>query len=292
MDGADALAVPAQFGQALTVKRGRGSEIKWKSLDKDDNIWFKAVISLFDLECESSTDDSIGAQLSRIMVESIRLNSDFLSKWAGLQVTSKCEFPLNWGLGSSSTLVFCIAGWADVDPYELYSRTFGGSGYDIACANAEGPIYYKLQNDEAVVAPARFNPTFKDTIYFIHTGKKVRTKDSISMYEQKTHAVSASDIVSISEITHAFVQAENLGEVNRLIIEHERLLSNILGLPTVKDQHFKDFWGSVKSLGAWGGDFIMVTSDRGENETKNYFSDKGLDVVLKWDDIVYSGNGN
>lgn len=31
-------------------------------------------------------------------------------------------------------------------------------------------------------------------------------------------------------------------------------MSEILNTPTVKSQKFKDFNGSVKSLGAWGGE--------------------------------------
>ena len=35
-----------------------------------------------------------------------------------------------------------------MNPYILLFDTFGGSGYDIACAEAEGPVLYQLLEDE------------------------------------------------------------------------------------------------------------------------------------------------
>jgi mevalonate kinase len=290
MDGAHGLAVPSLYGQSLEVKKGRGSEIKWSSLDRNDEEWFKAEISLFDFKCEKSTDESVGDRLGEILIEAVRLNSDFLSKWNGLKVTSKCEFPLTWGLGSSSTLVYCIAQWADVDPFDLYERTFGGSGYDIACADAKGPIYFHRDKGDIIVEPASFDPQYKDGLYFIHTGRKKNTREGIAEYKKNKSKVSSRDIDSVSEITHALAKTRQISDANKLITEHEKLISNILAVPPVKETNFTDFWGSVKSLGAWGGDFVMATSDRSEGETRKYFNEKGFETILKWDEMVFANN--
>ncbi|MBK8557148.1 MAG: hypothetical protein IPL65_15875 [Lewinellaceae bacterium] len=50
--------------------------------------------------------------------------------------------------------------------------------------------------------------------------------------------------------------------------------------------HFSDYWGAVKSLGAWGGDFVLVTSEKDESTTRAYFLDKGFDVFLPWRDMI------
>ncbi len=63
----------------------------------------------------------------------------------------------------------------------------------------------------------------------------------------------------------------DLKEFENCLYEHERVVSNALDMPRVKDRLFSDYWGAVKSLGAWGGDFVMVTSDRSREETKEYF---------------------
>ena len=42
---------------------------------------------------------------------------------------------------TSSTLIANLAKWSNVDPYILLSETFGGSGYDIACASAKKALF-------------------------------------------------------------------------------------------------------------------------------------------------------
>jgi hypothetical protein len=41
-----------------------------------------------------------------------------------------------------------------------------------------------------------------------------------------------------------------------------------LGIETVKDKHFRDCPSFVKSLGAWGGDFVLASKF---GDYKNYF---------------------
>jgi hypothetical protein len=42
----------------------------------------------------------------------------------------------------------------------------------------------------------------------------------------------------------------------------------------------------MKSLGAWGGDFILATSDRSAKETWAYFNQKGYSVCFQYDEII------
>lgn len=287
LDGAHALACPTLQGQKMTVVKGRGSDIKWKSFDPDGNQWFSAVISLFDFSCEKTSDEEIGKRLTALLTESVRLNSDFLSKWNGLKVQTNCEFPLDWGLGSSSTLVYCIAQWADVDPFELYKRTFGGSGYDIACADASGPIFYHLDDDIPVVAKATIPKSIQDNLFFIYTGRKQSTQKGIAYYREiADKKVSSKIIDDVSSITEEISQVKTIKHTAELIKNHEAILSEVLDMPSIKEDQFGDYWGAIKSLGAWGGDFILATSDRPYEETAAYFHAKGHDVVKGWKDII------
>ena len=59
-------------------------------------------------------------------------------------------------------------------------------------------------------------------------------------------------------------------------------------LQTVKTQYFSDFEGSVKSLGAWGGDFALAASDMNESQISAYFSSKGFNTVISYRDMIYS----
>jgi len=46
---------------------------------------------------------------------------------------------------------------------------------------------------------------------------------------------------------------------------------------------FSDFSGSIKSLGAWGGDFVLVAHS--ENPTA-YFKEKGYEVIFSYHQMV------
>ena len=39
----------------------------------------------------------------------------------------------------------------------------------------------------------------------------------------------------------------------------------------------------IKSLGAWGGDFILATS---KDDPTSYFKKKGFNTIFKFDDII------
>jgi len=70
----------------------------------------------------------------------------------------------------------------------------------------------------------------------------------------------------------------------QLLERHEALLSKILKTPTVKSQLFPDYPGAIKSLGGWGGDFMLVT---GDSSAKGYFQDKGYRTVIGYSEMVY-----
>ena len=68
-----------------------------------------------------------------------------------------------------------------------------------------------------------------------------------------------------------------------LLEEHEIILSHILEMKTIKESLFHDFNGVIKSLGAWGGDFILVASK--ENPTA-YFKSKGFETILTYEEMI------
>ena len=60
------------------------------------------------------------------------------------------------------------------------------------------------------------------------------------------------------------------------------MISKTLELKSVKNKYFKDYSGEIKSLGAWGGDFILAA---GPINSKNYFYDKGYKIVFSYKEI-------
>jgi hypothetical protein len=56
-----------------------------------------------------------------------------------------------------------------------------------------------------------------------------------------------------------------------------------LQLTPVKERLFDDYFGAVKSLGAWGGDFVLATGDK---TTPAYFKKKGYSTVLTYKEMI------
>ena len=212
-----------------------------------------------------------------------QLQPGFLSRSQSLKATTHLEFPRLWGLGTSSTLIATLAQWAGVDPYQLLEKTFGGSGYDLACANAEGPIFYHREAGKPVVQGIDFSPAFSDQLYFVFLEQKQNSRKGIARYRQQQNP---APLEAISQLSKAIAKSETLSEFSKLLEKHEALVSDFIRIAPVKKRLFPDFWGSVKSLGAWGGDFVLVTSEYSEEETRNYYNEKGYPVFLKYADLI------
>lgn len=285
LDGALALALPTSKGQTFTFENIHNSEvISWKSFDEKKQIWFEGIFSMKNFEAIKTSDLDVSNRLTQILNVCRELNHSFLKNEKGVAVESHLTFPKNWGLGTSSTLIYSVAKWAEVDAFVLLEKTFGGSGYDIACAGAEKNILYSKKSDLIEWANCEFDPPFKDQLYFIFLGKKQNSREGISHYrkmDKKEHLIS-----DFSFFTKKILDCLDFYEFEKLLEQHENLVSVTLHLRKVKDLYFNDFWGIVKSLGAWGGDFVLATSDRSGEETKRYFNEKGFEVFIKYEDLI------
>jgi len=257
----------------------------WECFDHEGNIWFKSHISLYDFSAINTTDEVVSKKIQKILKNAVRQNSEFLSKWNGFKVQFELEFPRNWGLGSSSTLYSLIADWADVNALMMYFKVDNGSGYDVACSSAGTPIIYFANDTEVSYTPVDFDPKFKKNLFFVHLNEK---KDSALGIKEYLKAVKKKKefVKNISEISEQMHAATSLSVFSSLMDKHEDLVAHHTGFKKVKDERFSDYHGSIKSLGAWGGDFAMATSEKSEKETKEYFASKGYDTVLQYSEII------
>ncbi|MDO6595350.1 GYDIA family GHMP kinase [Oceanihabitans sp. 2_MG-2023] len=296
LDGALALAVPTAFGQSLTIEALEEQKIIWKSIDQKGNIWFEATFILENniISQHTTKDSAVSKRLIQILQAAKTLNTEFLKDKKGYQIATHLEFPKNWGLGTSSTLINNISNWANVDAYQLLEKTFGGSGYDIACAQNESTITYQLHNTKEtldsiknqkhsrIITPIIFNPLFKEHLYFVHLNQKQNSRDGIAHYKKNNSNLKEA-ISEINKITQSIITCKTLKKFNALIDRHEQIISKIIRLKPVKEILFKDFNGSIKSLGAWGGDFVLVSS---KTNPTDYFKNKGFDTILRFDEMV------
>jgi mevalonate kinase len=240
---------------------------------------------LFDFTAHKSSNDEMALKLQKLLKSAVRLNSEFLSKWNGFKIETRLEFPLNWGLGSSSSLIYLVAQWADVHPLLLHFKYSNGSGYDVACAGADGPISYQLANHEVNWEEIDFDPAFKKNLHFVHLGKKQSSEEGIKYYS-KTVKKKAEFVKECNILSEEIGKSTSLSSFMNLLCEHEKLVAKTLQLEATKPKLFPDFEGSIKSLGAWGGDFILAASAMEGSAVKSYFAEKGFTDCITYEDFI------
>ena len=183
LDGAKSLALPTKFGQYLKVNSGEKGKIHWTSFDCDTSVWFEEILSFIEIiNFKSAENLSERETLIKILQEAYLLNASFLDSSLGYSISTTLTFPKLWGLGTSSTLINNIAQWLQIDAFKLLNNSFGGSGYDIACAQNNIPIVYHLEMGLPRVEKVNFKPDFTESIYFVYLNKKQSSKTAIENY--------------------------------------------------------------------------------------------------------------
>lgn len=282
LEGAKVFALPTKFGQSLDVFPISTTVLSWKSYDADGSVWYNDEIAVNDIiSNKQSSDDKVRNTLIDILHQAHIMNPTVLQT-NGFLVETKLTFPRNWGLGTSSTLINNIAQWFQIDAFELLQRSFGGSGFDIACAQNNVPVTYQVKNNQPIIDQVAFNPTFKDQIYFVYLNQKRDSKEAIANFRKKQKNLT-DEVSEVSKMTEELLKIQDLETFISFFKRYEQNLSAILETPTIQEQLFPDFDGLVKSLGGWGGDFVMVAS---KDNPINYFKEKGFEIIIKYQDMI------
>ena len=285
LDGATALAVPTRQGQRLTVAPSDDKKLRWLSYGPDGKPWFKARLRYRKERWKvlKTNDAKVADRLVAILQAADEVGAEVGEELTGKTVRTELEFPLHWGLGTSSTLIHCLAQWWRIDAYDLLAETFGGSGYDIACAAADGPIRYRNTTLGPEAEFIDWRPTYRDQLYFVYLEAKQNSRDGIKRYHKRRPDPAWVD--EISGLTEAFLGVDDLAEAQYLLRRHERTIAQQIELPTVQSERFSDFPGVVKSLGAWGGDFAMALPNATYRRSVEYFKEKGYPTVLSFAEL-------
>lgn len=284
LDGAEALAVPTKFGQSLSVEPLSRPQILWKSLDAEGESWFEACLQLDALDSYTEKPQApIWNRLIQILQAAKSLNPEFLQSQQGYTICTKLDFPRTWGLGSSSTLLNNIAQWAQIDVFTLSNATFGGSAYDVACASHNSPIIYTLEAEGPQIRTISFEPNFSSELFFIHLNSKQNSRDGIKAYETQKQDVLAT-VEKINKITSDICTCKDRKAFDLLIHKHEALIGQITGQIPIQQLMFKDYPHAIKSLGAWGGDFILATGQ--SKELRSYFEARGYQTIIPFQDML------
>ena len=286
LNGARALAVPLRFGQWLQVQENMQGFISWQSVAYDGSDWFSGNYDLKDFNTIESINPDIAKFPQRLLQAASKLNPGFCRNESGFHVITTLNYPLLWGIGSSSALIAAIAKWAGIDPFALHFEVSAGSGYDIACAISNSPLIYTLRENKPEIETVKFSPSFAENIYFVYQGKKQDSALGIKNYYKQTSKPDQSIVAEASSLTEQMLSATELSEFEKVICEHELLISRLLSVPTIRQTLFNDLPGEVKSLGAWGGDFCMLTWHDDPGLLPAYLKSKGLETWFNFHDIV------
>ncbi|KFF27916.1 GYDIA family GHMP kinase [Chryseobacterium vrystaatense] len=281
IDGALVLAVPTKLGQEFFFeeKDDTGSLIYWEAYHQN-KLWLKAVIDYNNWQIVESNILSSAEFILKTLKNVQQLSQIKFKNNCTYHLKTNLQFPADYGLGSSSTLMNNLAEWAGIDPFHLNSISLGGSGYDIAVAREKTAIIFRSKPEisyETVV----FDPPFKNELIFIHLNQKQDSREGINFYKSKPKSQILID--EFSDITKKVLLCNELEMFSELMLIHEQKISKFLEISTVKDRFFADCPVFVKSLGAWGGDFVMSTKFHGYED---YFWGKGFNAVFQWSDII------
>jgi len=283
LDGAKAIALPSKLTQELYVEQCDKEIIEWQGIDEKGNVWYEENFYLKNNDLVYRAEKNNTSEKLLLLFNHI-LKTREVKDILGNKFSTKLNFKREWGLGTSSTFVNNLAKWANIDPYRLLFSAFKGSGYDIACCDVNNPIIFEKKQNSINVKNITFNPPFIENIFLIHLDKKQNTQTSITNY-LRTKSEKNDLIKRINLISEEMLQCKNLNHFEDLIVEHESIISQAISQEPIQKLTFNDYnLGKIKSLGAWGGDFILVTS---KNNDLSYFNNKGFETTLKLSDLVY-----
>lgn len=287
LKGADSLAVPLNFHQSMQIENSEIPGLSWTSKE-NGNPWFHAIFNTSSSEITKSNDEKTARGLISILQAALHLNPNFKSKLKNSAVISDMDFERQWGFGSSSSLISNIAWWAEVDPFELHKKVSGGSGYDVVTSRAEGPVIFTRNGEKYTLSNAEFSPSFKNDIYFVFLGTKQDSAQSVLHFNQKKKAFR-TEVEQVSQITRHLKKSLSLEDFEYYIKEHEQIIASVLKQRTIKESIFKNLQGEAKSLGAWGGDFAMLTWQYGKDRLLKELKKINLNTVFTFDELIKHG---
>lgn len=284
LNQAKALALPTKFGQYLSVEETESQFSTWESYMSDGSLWYQFEFKINEI-CKASYQpkNDFEKRLNQIFKFIKNENSNLFQ--SEFEFKTSLEFPQNWGLGSSSTLINNLAQWSEINPYKLLENTFGGSGYDIAAAQSKTALFYTRKTFKPEIEKTQFPEFLKNHIYFVYLNQKQNSRDAIQHYKSISQLQKVKSLNKVSQISEEVINVDNLERFEELLNQHEDILEKLLGQQKVKDKLFHDYkHGIVKSLGAWGGDFVLVTA---KNKSQlSYFRNKAYHTILSYREMI------
>jgi len=277
--GAWSCALPVKFRQnfEVSVKTGMG-RIQWQSFDFEGKEWMNCHFSLAD---EAETLASVIRPLHQMLRLIAANRPDLCSPDLDLHVRIKASFRKEWGLGSSSALIANLAHWSQTDPFALMDVSFPGSGYDVAAAFQDVPLLYRIDENKRTTAPLPAFPEFLSEYRVVFLVKKVNSRESVFETRERIPLLNEY-LPKLNRYGMEALQSTTPATFNHCMLMYEEILADTLGLEPTGSQ-FADYQGLVKSLGAWGGDAVLVEYVPGDFEDVfGHLTSFRLGEIARW----------
>lgn len=288
LDGIPAVAVPTYKGQQLEVNEAVDrSVLAWTARAHDGSIWLEGSLERTPEGWKTYADQESPASgleaVSALLTAAEHLRGTPLP---GGSAETFLEFPNDYGWGSSSTLISLVAQWAEVDALALHFATQNGSGYDAVCALASGPIRYTRTGPaSAQWVPVSLAHWPHNTLYLVHLGEKQRSAQDVVRY--RNIGPNPLLLKAVGEAAELLFKASSPLEWSAAARKHEEAMGMVLGRTPVAETRFENYPHAVKSLGAWGGDFVLAQVREASDFI--WFKEHGFSTVLPWSDCVVLG---
>lgn len=280
LDGARTWAIPTKYGQSIKANPSPGAGLKWKSIDHHGKTWFEGLWdgkgTLLDFS-DADTAETLHSLLHFAQAKGV-------NPFAGWNVTTSVDFPREWGLGTSSSLVALLSKWLEVDPFELFNSSLTGSGYDVAVAYYNrGCVFRKTDTGNEVVNVDHV-PSFANQLYFVYSGQKQSSHREVLRYSHLDANKRISRVPRINELTQSLLTTKDLGEFQSAMREHESILGTILERQPLNEK-WSEIQGALKHLGAWGGDFFLLATEH--KSDLEVLKEKGVEQIIPWREMMF-----
>jgi mevalonate kinase len=295
INGAKSLAVPTVLGQDLYFSfdsNRAGHTVQWASYIHGDIIWYSNQFNLEkNWEAAQQPQSERTAFIRSLLLAIAHYKPDFFKEKGTYTFKTVLEFDPGWGLGSSSSLIGNLALLTDIQPFDLLfmSTLNQGSGYDVAVSYLSRPVVYQIENDTYHWAtPISLEwDAFDQRCILVYLNRKQDSNQEIRKFKRKGEKKNQEEVIkSITEITEKLTETKEYNSFCSLLQQHEQMMSDILQTPCIKEELFPDFKGVIKSLGAWGGDFILACPEEDYETAEQYFRAKGYDTLMNFGKMI------
>lgn len=280
--GATAFALPSRYRQYLEVYHLPDSPShRWDTLIRDELI-FSCEIDKKNHECKNINGSaSSAAYISHLIKAAHHFNATAFNQTC--HFITRLTFQPEWGLGSSSSLIVNMARFIGADAFALHRMLSQGSGYDVACALYEKPLLFKNPVRPEIYF-SELNYDFTNHLSFL--ALKIKQDSQAAVKDILSRRPPEDVLNKASAISLAMARSKNLEEFDALLKEFMHLVKEKLGLSNWLEKKFRDFQGTLKPLGAWGGDLALVVSYENETYIRDYFAEKGFQTLLPWSEVI------